>query len=242
MAREAIARSADGIRGRAAALVTACTSRRVRAQSDGWVREQVEEFEASNGAARPTSLRGTEWPIVVITSRGAKSGKLRKNPVMRVEHDGVYAAVASKGGAPENPAWFHNFVAHPEVDLQDGPEKRTYRARSCPRATSAPSGGSGRSRQSRRTRSTRRRPTGEIPVFLLERTERPPRARDHRRSVSPPSPHRPAGCWPLTLVNLAIMSGWFGPIQVLLAEQMPNCRKNGSMPNVRALSGMIGTN
>ena len=94
-----------------------------------WVRDQVEEFEASNGE-RANILRGRpDWPIVVITSVGAKSGKLRKNPVMRVEHEGVYAAVASQGGAPTHPTWFHNFVAHPEVDLQDKGEKHTYRAR-----------------------------------------------------------------------------------------------------------------
>jgi deazaflavin-dependent oxidoreductase (nitroreductase family) len=94
-----------------------------------WVRDQVEQFEASNGA-EANILRGNpDWPIVVVTSRGAKSGRLRKNPVMRVEHDGAYAAVASKGGAPEHPVWYHNFLAHPEVDLQDGPEKHTYRAR-----------------------------------------------------------------------------------------------------------------
>jgi deazaflavin-dependent oxidoreductase (nitroreductase family) len=96
---------------------------------EGWVREQVEEFEASNGQ-RANILRGhPEWPIVVITSRGAKSGKLRKNPVMRVEHDGVYAAVASKGGAPEHPTWYHNFVHHPVVEVQDGAEKHTYAVR-----------------------------------------------------------------------------------------------------------------
>jgi deazaflavin-dependent oxidoreductase (nitroreductase family) len=94
-----------------------------------WVRTQVEEYEASHGE-RANILRGhPEWPIVVITSVGHKSGKLRKNPVMRVEHDGVYAAVASKGGAPEHPEWYHNFLAHPDVDLQDGPEPYTYRAR-----------------------------------------------------------------------------------------------------------------
>ena len=94
-----------------------------------WVRDQVEEFEASNGQ-KANILRGRpDWPIVVITSVGAKSGKLRKNPVMRVEKDGVYAAVASKGGAPEHPTWYHNLVAHPEVELQDGPEPHTYRAR-----------------------------------------------------------------------------------------------------------------
>src|SRR6478672_2605615 len=94
-----------------------------------WVRDQVEEFESSNGQ-KANILRGKpEWPIVVITSKGAKSGKLRKNPVMRVEHDGVYAAVASKGGAPEHPEWFHNFVADPHVELQDGPEPHAYVAR-----------------------------------------------------------------------------------------------------------------
>jgi len=94
-----------------------------------WVRDQVEEFESSNGQ-RANILRGKpEWPIVVITSKGAKSGKLRKNPVMRVEHDGVYAAVASKGGTPENPTWYYNFVNHPEVDLQDGADKATYSVR-----------------------------------------------------------------------------------------------------------------
>jgi F420H(2)-dependent quinone reductase len=94
-----------------------------------WVRDQVEQFEASNGQ-EANILRGKpEWPIVVITSKGAKSGKIRKNPVMRVEKDGVYAAVASKGGAPEHPTWYHNLVAHPEVELQDKGEKHTYRAR-----------------------------------------------------------------------------------------------------------------
>jgi deazaflavin-dependent oxidoreductase (nitroreductase family) len=94
-----------------------------------WVREQVEKYEASGGR-EANILRGhPEWPIVVITSKGAKSGKLRKNPVMRVEHDGVYAAVASYGGSPQHPVWYHNFVAHPEVELQDGPEPHLYRAR-----------------------------------------------------------------------------------------------------------------
>ena len=94
----------------------------------GWVRDQVERFEASNGAEANT-LPQTGDPIVVITSVGAKSGKLRKNPVMRVERDGNYVAVASKGGAADHPEWYHNFVAHPEVDLQDGADKRSYRAR-----------------------------------------------------------------------------------------------------------------
>jgi deazaflavin-dependent oxidoreductase (nitroreductase family) len=94
-----------------------------------WVRDQVAEFEASEGQ-RANVLRGNpDWPIVVITSVGAKSGKLRKNPVMRVERDGTYVAIASKGGADDHPVWYHNFLAHPEVDLQDGAEKHTYRAR-----------------------------------------------------------------------------------------------------------------
>jgi len=91
-----------------------------------WVRDQVEEYESSGGT-RGTTLRGV--PVVVITSVGASSGKLRKNPVMRVEHDGVYAAVASRGGAPENPAWYRNIVEHPDIELQDGPSKGDYVAR-----------------------------------------------------------------------------------------------------------------
>ncbi len=90
------------------------------------MRKQVATYEASGGA-KGNTIQGL--PIVVITSRGARSGKLRKNPVMRVEHDGVYAAIASQGGAPEHPAWYHNFLAHPEVDLQDGPEPHVYQAR-----------------------------------------------------------------------------------------------------------------
>jgi deazaflavin-dependent oxidoreductase (nitroreductase family) len=91
-----------------------------------WVRDQVEQFEASNGQEANT-LRGGTDPIVVITSVGAKSGNLRKNPVMRVERDGIYVAIASKGGAHDQPEWYYNFVAHPEVELQDGPVKKTYR-------------------------------------------------------------------------------------------------------------------
>jgi deazaflavin-dependent oxidoreductase (nitroreductase family) len=94
-----------------------------------WVRDQVELYE-STGGKEGAILRGRpDWPIVVITSVGAKSGKLRKNPVMRVEHDGSYLAVASKGGAPEHPVWYHNFLANPVVQVQDGPEPRLYRAR-----------------------------------------------------------------------------------------------------------------
>ena len=91
-----------------------------------WAREQVDEFESSNGA-RGNTMRGR--PVVVLTSVGAKSGKLRKNPLMRVEHDGVYAVVASMGGQPQNPTWYHNLLAHPHVELQDGAVRRDYRAR-----------------------------------------------------------------------------------------------------------------
>jgi deazaflavin-dependent oxidoreductase (nitroreductase family) len=91
-----------------------------------WVRKQVDEYEGSGGT-KGTTLRGV--PVVVVTSVGASSGKLRKNPVMRVEHDGNYAAVASKGGAPEHPAWYQNFVDHPTVELQDESARGDYSAR-----------------------------------------------------------------------------------------------------------------
>ncbi|MCW2792972.1 MAG: hypothetical protein JWO76_2070 [Nocardioides sp.] len=91
-----------------------------------WVRDNVAEYEATNGE-KGYELNG--FPVVVITSVGAKSGNLRKNPVMRVERDGTYVAIASKGGADEHPEWYHNFVANPEVELQDKAEKHTYRAR-----------------------------------------------------------------------------------------------------------------
>ena len=94
-----------------------------------WAAQQVQAYEASGGREANTLPDHPEWPIVVITSRGAESGKLRKNPVMCVEHDGLYAAVASKGGAPENPDWYHNFIANPLVQLQDGPEPALYNAR-----------------------------------------------------------------------------------------------------------------
>jgi F420H(2)-dependent quinone reductase len=81
-----------------------------------WVRDQVDEIEGSDGA-RGNELRG--MPVIVLTTKGAKSGKLRKNPLMRVEHDGVYAAVASLGGAPKNPTWYHNIKADPHVELRD---------------------------------------------------------------------------------------------------------------------------
>jgi deazaflavin-dependent oxidoreductase (nitroreductase family) len=88
----------------------------------GWVREQVEEYESSGGT-RATTLRDTGIPVIIVTTRGAKSGKLRKTPLMRVEHDGEYALVASMGGAPKNPVWVHNIEADADaVMIQDGPE------------------------------------------------------------------------------------------------------------------------
>jgi deazaflavin-dependent oxidoreductase (nitroreductase family) len=87
-----------------------------------WVRDQVGEYESSGGA-RANTLRDTGLPIIIFTTRGNRSGKVRKTPVMRVEHDGEYALVASKGGAPQNPVWYYNLLAHPDdVMLQDGPE------------------------------------------------------------------------------------------------------------------------
>ena len=87
-----------------------------------WVREQVETYERSGGT-EATTLLDTGLPIIIITTRGNKSGKLRKTPLMRVEHDGEYALVASMGGAPKHPVWYHNVKADPTaVMIQDGPE------------------------------------------------------------------------------------------------------------------------
>src|ERR1700723_827063 len=87
-----------------------------------WVRNQVEEYESSGGA-RANTLGDSDMPIVIFTTRGHRSGKIRKTPVMRVEHEGEYALVASKGGAPENPLWYYNLKADPDVlTIQDGPE------------------------------------------------------------------------------------------------------------------------
>ena len=91
-----------------------------------WVRDQTEKiFET--GTTDSVDIKGR--PVVLVTMRGAKSGKLRKVPLMRVEHDGVYAIVASKGGAPTNPVWYANVVANPHVELQDGTETKEYDAR-----------------------------------------------------------------------------------------------------------------
>jgi len=85
-----------------------------------WVRDQVETYERSGGT-KALTLRGV--PVVILTTVGARSGRLRKAALMRVEHDGVYAVVASLGGAPKHPVWYHNVLAHPQVELQDRTEK-----------------------------------------------------------------------------------------------------------------------
>ena len=94
----------------------------------GWVRDQVEEYEGSGGT-RGTTLLDTGLPVVVVTNIGAKSGKVRKTPLMRVEHDGAYAAVGSQGGAPTDPLWVGNLRANPRVEVQDGADKREMVAR-----------------------------------------------------------------------------------------------------------------
>jgi deazaflavin-dependent oxidoreductase (nitroreductase family) len=130
-----------------------------------WAREQVELYESSGGTEGLT-LRG--MPVVILTSVGASSSKLRKTPLMRVEHDGTYAIVASLGGAPKNPAWYANVVHHPEVELQDGPQKWDMVAREVhgdekalwwERAVAAYPDYA----------AYQRKTTREIPVFLLER-------------------------------------------------------------------------
>ncbi len=129
-----------------------------------WVREQVERYESSGGT-KGTTMRG--MPVVLVTMQGARSGKLRKVPVVRVEHDGKYAVVASIGGAPEHPRWYYNLLAHPEVELRDetvvrdmtarevhGEEKALWWARAVEAYPDYA--------------AYQRRTTREIPVFVLE--------------------------------------------------------------------------
>jgi deazaflavin-dependent oxidoreductase (nitroreductase family) len=94
--------------------------------SAAWVRDQVAQYESSGGR-EGTTLRGL--PVIILTTKGAKSDKIRKTPLMRVEHDGKYAVVASLGGAPKNPVWYYNVVANPLVELQDGPVRQDLTAR-----------------------------------------------------------------------------------------------------------------
>jgi deazaflavin-dependent oxidoreductase (nitroreductase family) len=84
-----------------------------------WVRDQVDEYEGSGGTTG-TTLRDTGLPVVIVTNRGAKTGAIRKTPLMRVEHEGSYLAVGSKGGAPQNPVWVYNLRKNPQVVVQDG--------------------------------------------------------------------------------------------------------------------------
>ena len=91
-----------------------------------WVRDQVELYEGSGGT-EGTTMRGL--PVILLTTKGAKSGNIRKTPLMRVEHDGSYAVVASQGGAPKHPVWYFNLLASPEVELQDGPSRWDMAAR-----------------------------------------------------------------------------------------------------------------
>ncbi|MGH4023419.1 MAG: nitroreductase family deazaflavin-dependent oxidoreductase [Pseudonocardiaceae bacterium] len=130
-----------------------------------WVRDQVDAYESSGGVRGATMH---DRPVVILTTRGARSGKLRKSPLMRVEHDGTYAVVASLGGAPTHPAWYHNVVTNPDVELQDGPERRHYVAREV----------TGEEKVTWWERAVaafpdyaayQRKTSREIPVFVLER-------------------------------------------------------------------------
>ncbi len=93
-----------------------------------WVRDQVKLFEGSGGT-EGTTLTDTGLPVVIVTNVGAKTGKIRKTPLMRVEHDGRYAAVASQGGSPKHPVWYYNLRANPRVEVQDGTVKTAMTAR-----------------------------------------------------------------------------------------------------------------
>jgi deazaflavin-dependent oxidoreductase (nitroreductase family) len=133
----------------------------------GWVRKQVETYESSGGT-KGTTAAGR--PVVVITSLGAKSGKLRKNPVMKVEHDDTYAVVASLGGSPRHPVWYYNIRKNPLVELQDGPVRKDMVAREVTgaekelwweRAVAAYPDYADYQRKTER----------EIPVFVLERAD-----------------------------------------------------------------------
>ncbi|MBP3037490.1 nitroreductase family deazaflavin-dependent oxidoreductase [Arthrobacter sp. zg-ZUI100] len=130
-------------------------------------RDQAELIESSGGS-QGTTLGGR--PVILLTTVGAKSGKLRKTPLMRVEHDGDYAVVASMGGAPRNPVWYYNVRANPHVELQDGPQKWDMRAREVTGEEKALWWD--RAVQAYPPYATyQRRTEREIPVFVLERME-----------------------------------------------------------------------
>ena len=134
---------------------------------EGWVRDQTEKILATGTTDGVTVY---DLPIVLVTIRGARSGKLRYTPLMRVEHDGRYALVASKGGAPEHPLWYRNLVANPHVELQDGTVTRDYDAREV--------SGDERARWWERAVAAyppyaeyQEKTTRQIPVFVLEPRE-----------------------------------------------------------------------
>ena len=134
-----------------------------------WVRDQVELYESSGGT-QGTTLRDTGLPVVIVTNLGASSGKVRKTPVMRVEHNGRYAMVASKGGAPAHPQWYYNVRAHPLVEVQDGPGRQDMVAREV--------SGDERAEWWKRAVAVyppyaeyQKKTTREIPVFILEPAE-----------------------------------------------------------------------
>src|SRR6187399_473091 len=91
-----------------------------------FARENAEKYMESGGA-EGTGLKGR--PVILLTTVGAKTGKIRKTPLMRVEHEGEYAVVASLGGAPKHPVWYYNIKAHPQEELQDGTESGDYQSR-----------------------------------------------------------------------------------------------------------------
>ena len=130
-------------------------------------RDQAELIESSGGT-EGTTLGGR--PVILLTTVGAKSGKLRKTPLMRVEHDGDYAVVASMGGAPRNPVWYYNVRANPQVELQDGPQKWDMRAREVTGEEKALWWD--RAVQAYPPYATyQKRTEREIPVFVLERMD-----------------------------------------------------------------------
>ena len=135
--------------------------------SQGWVRDQVARYEATGGREANT-LRDTGLPIAIFWNRGVRSGKVRKTPLMRVEHGGTYAMVASRGGAPKDPAWVANLRAHPEVTVQDGPESWDGVAREVHGAEKAEWWERAVAAYSRYA-DYQRRTDREIPVFVVER-------------------------------------------------------------------------
>ena len=140
-----------------------------------WVRDQVDTYERTGGREANTLL-DTGLPVILVTTRGNKSGKLRKTPLMRVEHDGEYALVASQGGAPKHPVWYHNLKADPDAVTSRTALSRLMRGSVRSAATSEPSGGNGRLPHIRRMPSIRRGP------IARSRSSWPPGAPD-------------VGCW-----------------------------------------------